>query len=130
MSREAKGKRERECSLEGVRLDNPTTSVDRSVPKSVRGVPNQMIVPNRILEASIRVLLVLEFTMHDLVKERSVREMRPADKRMVRNFGGSRVSQSPLVAIDEFRAIRKAIMGEESPFFPTGAVLVDLGLEE
>ena len=68
--------------------------------------------------------------MHDLVKECSVREERPADKRMLRNVGGGGVSQSPLVAIDELGAIRETIMGEEGPFFPTGAVLVDLGSEE
>jgi len=48
----------------------------------------------------------------------------------MRNFCGSRDSQSPLVAIDELRPVRKAIMGEEDPFLPTGTVLVDLRLEE
>ena len=89
-----------------------------------------MIIPNRIREASVRALLVLQPTMYDLVIEGSVREMRPPNKRMLRSVGGSRVSQSPLVTIDEFRAIRQAIMSEEDPFFPTRAVLVDLGLEE
>ena len=111
-------------------LDDPTTSIDRSVPKSVHGIPNKMIIPNRIREASVRALLVLQPTMYDLVIEGSVREMGPPNKRMLRSVGGSRVSQSPLVTIDEFRAIRQAIMSEEGPFFPTRAVLVDLGLEE
>ena len=120
-----------------MRLDDPTSNVDRSVPKVVHGIPNKTIFPNRIGEASVRALFILELTMDDLTVERSVREMRPSSERVMRNVGGGRVSQRPLVAVDEFRSICKAIMGEEDPFFPTGTVFVDpdrvdayLGLEE
>jgi len=66
------------CSLFGMGLDDPAPSVDGSVPKPVRGVPSEMIVRDRIREASVRVFLILEDTMHGLVMECSVREMGPS----------------------------------------------------
>ena len=118
-------------------LDDPAPSVDGSVPKPVRGVPSEMIVRNRIREASVRVFLILEDVMDGLVMERSVREMRPSGERVMRDIGRGRVSQSPFVAVNELRPIRKTIMRKEEPLLPTGTVIVDLegvdanlGLEE
>ena len=93
-----------------------------------------MIVGDRNREDSVFAFHILEFIAHDLVKERSVGEIRPNDKRLMRNVGGSGVSHTPLVAVDELRSIRKKVMGEEEPLFPSGTVLegvflvvVDLG---
>ena len=53
------------------------------------------------------------------------------------NVGRSRFSQRPLVAVNEFRPVRKVVVPDEHPFFPLGPVVVDLegvnanlGLEE
>ena len=123
--------------LSGMRLDDPASSVDGSVPKLVHGVPNEVIFPNRIREASVRAFLILEFTLRDLVVQRSVREKGPRDERVTGIVSGSWVSKHPLVAIDELRAVRETVMGEEDPFFPADTLLVvpvwvgaDLGLEE
>jgi len=118
-------------------IDDPAPSVDGSVPKPVHGVPSEMIVRNRIRETSVRVFPIFEAVIHGLMIERSVREIGPSGERVMRNVGRDRVSKSPLVTVNELRPIREAIMREEEPFFPTGAVLVDLerfdanlGLEE
>lgn len=55
-------------------LDDPTPSVSRSVPEPVRGVPNEVIVPSHVREASIRTFLKLGPTVRDLKIDRSVRK--------------------------------------------------------
>ena len=53
---------------------------------------------------------------------------------MIRPFALTEFSQNPLVAINEFRFIREAVMRKHGPFFPRGIVLVgidiNLGFEE
>jgi len=72
-------KNKRKCSLFGMRFDGQAVrvSVDESVPKSVHGVPSEVIVRNRICGITVRVLFILEDTTRNLVIERSAREMRP-----------------------------------------------------
>ena len=129
--------REGRRSPHGVRLDDPTPDADGSVPKSIRGIPSEMVVRNRVREASIRMHLILENVTPGLAIERPIRKIRPNDKLVVGNVRGSRVSKSPLATIHDLRSICKTSMSEEEPLFPTGSVLVDLewvdadlGLEE
>ena len=120
-----------------MRLDDPAPDADGSVPKPIRRIPSEVIVRNRVREAPVRMHLVLEYIMDSLTIERSIREVGPNDELIIGNVGGSRVSQSPLAAVNDLRSIWKTSMPEEEPFFPTGSVLVDieridadLGLEE
>ena len=48
---------ERKCSPYGIGFDDPAPAVDGSVPKSARGIPNEMIVGDRIREATVRAFL-------------------------------------------------------------------------
>ena len=75
-------------SLYGSFLDNPTSSVNGRIPRCVRGVtvPSEMIV---VHEMTVRMYLVLEVIMHDLVSECSVREIRTNNKRATGNVGKS-----------------------------------------
>jgi len=61
--------------------------------------PGEMFFCNRIREAFVGMLLVLEDIVHNLVIGRSVQEIRPSN---------------PLVAISEFRSIRKRTPWESS----------------
>ena len=113
-------------SLFGRRIDDPAINIDGDVPTVGCGIPNEMIIRDRELEPSILVLLVQEFIAHDLVIERSVREIRPANEHLMRNVARSGITHRPLVAVQELGTVWKTIMVDEGPFFPTGAVLVDV----
>ena len=128
---------ERNRSPHGMGFDDPGADIDGSVLKPIHWVVSEVIVRNRVREASIRMHLVLENITHSLAVERPVRKIRPNNKLVLGNIRGSRVSQSPLAAIHDLRSVCKASMPEEEPLFPTASVLVDLerintdlGLEE
>ena len=107
------------------RLNDPALSINGSAPKLVLGVPGEIAVCNRVRETSIRVFFVLESIAHDLVIERSVREICPGRERALRGVGGRRVSHGPLVTVDEHRPVCENIMREEDPFLPAGTAPVD-----
>ena len=113
--------------LFGGQFNNPTIGVDGRNPQLAVRIPGEMVIPNRVREASVFVLVVRELVMDDLAIECSVREIRDSDEGGVGDIGGGRVSQGPLVAVGECRVIWKMIVGEEEPFFPSGAVLVVVG---
>ena len=101
------------------------------------GVPGEIVVRDRKRKASVGVLLVLELAVDDLAEEGSVREMGPRDERLMGNVGRGGVSPRPLVAVNELCPVRKEVLTEDEPFFPTGTVLSDvawvnanLGLKE
>ena len=111
--------------------------VEGSVPKSMRGVPNEMIVGDRIREAIVRGSPILEGIVHNLVVEQSVREIHPTREGLMRNTNRSGVSQSPFAAIYDLRPVCEANLPDEEPFFSTSTVVFDpkwvdetLGLEE
>jgi hypothetical protein len=63
-------------------------------------------------------------------------ETRPGSERAIRKVGGGRVSEPPLVAVNEPRPVREMVLGGEEALFQTGVVVdpervdADLGLEE
>ena len=123
-------------SLFGVGLDDPAASVDGGVPKFVNRIPSEVVVRDRVREASVCVLLVLEDVTYDLAIEGPVREMGPGRERVIGDVCGSRLSQRPLEAVNELRHVREAIVRDDGPFLPACAVLAnlegvdaDLGLE-
>ena len=126
MSREEKETKGGKWSLFGICFDDPASNVDGGMPNPFHGFPSEMIIRNRIRETSIRVFPILEDIAHELVIERSVREVRPGRECVLGNVGGGRISQSPLVAVVEHRPVWLNIMREEDPFLPAGTVLVDL----
>ena len=82
-------------SSHSMRLDDPAPDTDGSVPKSIRWVPCEMIVRNRVREASVCVHLILEHILDSLAIERSVREVHLNNELVIGNVGGSRVSCEP-----------------------------------
>lgn len=70
-------------------LDDPAISIDGSVPKLVHGVPNEMIIRNRVLETSVPTFIVCEGVTYDVATECSVRKIRPTNEHLVRNIAGS-----------------------------------------
>ena len=50
-------------------LDDPAVSVDEGVPEFVNRIPCEMVVRDRVLEASVHVFLVLEDVTYDLAIE-------------------------------------------------------------
>ena len=64
--------------------------------------------------------------IHDTVIERSVREMRPSNERVMGNISGGWVSQPPLVVLNELRCICETVLGGGEPPLPTSAVLVQV----
>ena len=79
----------REYSPEGVRLDDPTSSIGAHV------------------------------KLERVVIEPSVREMYPTRERLVENVGGSRVSQSSLGAVHGLLSACKTNMPDDDIIFPT-----------
>lgn len=73
----------------GMWLGDQTISVNGSLPKPVRGVPNETVVRDWIREASVWVFLMAEGIVRDLVIERSFGEMRPGNERWMVDVGGS-----------------------------------------
>ena len=61
-----------------------------------------MIVGNRVRNFRLG---IPEVIMHNLVKERSVREIRSNGKCLTRNIAGSGVSHNSLVAVNEFQPV-------------------------
>ena len=103
----------------------------------MRRVPNEMIVSDRIREATVRAFLILEGIVYNLVVERSIREISPTREDLMRNISGSGVSQGPLAAVHDLRPVCEMNLPNEEPFFPAGTVVVNLqrvdanlGLEE
>ena len=115
--------RGRERSPCGIGLDGLAPTVDGSVLKSVRGVLNEKIVDDRIREATVRAFLILEGIVHNLVVERSVREICPTREGLMRNTGRSRVFQSTLTAVHDLRSVSEANLPDEEPFFSTSTIL-------
>lgn len=73
---------------------------------------------------------VRKLVAHDLAAECSIRRVRPSNERVMRNVGGGRVgggrvSQPPLVVVNELRSICETVLRDEEPLLPTGVVLVD-----
>ena len=83
----------REYSPEGVRLDDPTSSIGAHV------------------------------KLESVVIEPSVREMYPTRERLVENVGGSRVSQSSLGAVHGLLSACKTNMPDDDIIFPTAPLL-------
>ena len=107
-------------------FDSPASNVDGGIPKIVHRVPGEAISRDRDRKPSVRRFLVLHNIMGNLTVESSVREVRPGDKRLMRHVTRGRISQPPLVAVNELRAVRVAVMREEDPFLPAGTVAADL----
>jgi len=131
--RKGRGKR----LLLGNRINNITVVVNSSRPSTLFRVPSEIVVRDRIHEASVRMFLVLEHITLNLPIERSVREVRPRDEQGVRKVARGRVAPSPLVTIIHNISIRKLVMPDPEPLFPTGTVLenvarvdVNLGLDQ
>jgi len=118
---------EARCDVFRVSLNEPTHRVDRSVPIVVHVIPSEVVVRNRIGVTPIGVFNILEGIMNnDIVPERSVREIRETNESVMRSVGRSRISQSPLVSVQDLAAVGKTVMVDEFPFFPTGSVHAEL----
>jgi len=93
----------------------------------MHGAPSEVTVRNRIRETSVRVFLMLGDITDNLAIECSVREIHPRNERVMRGASKRRISQSPLVAINELRSICEMRVQEREPFLPFGTVFVDFG---
>ena len=71
-----------------MRPDDPISSIDIIVPISVRGVPGEMVVPNRMGEPSILVFRMLELVTYDLAVESFVLEIHPTNECATQGVGG------------------------------------------
>ena len=78
---------------------------------------NEMIVRGQMRETAIHVFRILEVVVHDLLNERSVRDIQLNKKCPTRNTARSQVPRSPLVVVNELRSTFETTMADDELLF-------------